>query len=262
MPPTPSSAGFFGFVGADGDVGDLLFDDGDEMLGGGELDLQLDVGEGGGEFLDRFGEVEAEEVLRGGNDEVGGELGAAFVEETFEGVDGLDVGLDDVEEESAFGGEFDGAAFAAKERAAEHAFESAELFPDGGGGESEFACGDGEVSFAGGEAEAAQLRELHVFVAVGTSHAGGSPQEGMRNRPRVHDSGWGRGVPNPGLRKSREESLTLSNSRLGGVGGCEEREEDILSRELLRDFGRIDFGEGKKRDGRSGSDYGVGDDQA
>jgi len=167
------AAGFFGFVGADGDVGDLFLNDGDEVLGGGELDLQLDVGKGGGEFLDRFGEMKAEEVLRGGDDEVGRELGAAFVEEAFKGVDGLDVGLDDVEEELAFGGEFDGAAFAAEERAAEHAFEGAELFPDGGGGESEFAGGDGEVAFAGGEAEAAQLRELHVFVAVGTSHANG-----------------------------------------------------------------------------------------
>jgi len=107
---------------------------------------------------------------------VGGELGSSFVEEAFEGVDGFDVRLDDVEEELAFGGQFDGAAFTAEEGAAEHAFESAELFPDGGGGESDPASGNGEIAFASREAEAAELSELHVLVAVGACHAGVNPE--------------------------------------------------------------------------------------
>jgi len=107
---------------------------------------------------------------------VGGELGSSFVEEAFEGVDGFDVRLDDVEEELAFGGQFDSAAFTAEEGAAEHAFESAELFPDGGGGESDPASGDGEIAFASREAETAELSELHVLVAVGACHAGVNPE--------------------------------------------------------------------------------------
>lgn len=136
----------------------------------------MNVGKGSCEFLNRFGEVEAEEILRGGDDEVGGELGSSLVEETFEGVDRFDVRLDNIEEETSFRGEFDGAALASEERGTEHAFEGAELFPDGGGGESDPASGDGEIAFASREAEAAELSELHVLVAVGACHARVNPE--------------------------------------------------------------------------------------